>query len=337
MKNLGIVSVALVLAGIVTAAISVDAQAPPPGLSLRASRQAARPTTNGISPQWRGGFLVSFVPVVENRSANLFLWNEDGRQVLAASIWPSESARVVLFDVSGVPGVGAVAAGYAQSATGVVSYFLAKVDLQGQTQRIIQTNPFIPSRVCATDDGGVWAFGKPDGPELNPSRSPADKVGWLRQYSFESGLMASFFSRSDFKNHRSPASSIPGEWIFLVCGKEKVGLWSGRTREWITVKRQNGEVEKLPWKEPPGYEVNSVAMTDDGRVFASLISNDGRGYDEGIRQLLVNEASRTATWSMATEEDPGAAPATHLYGADGNKLVHARKLRASEMFWSVPQ
>jgi hypothetical protein len=129
----------------------------------------------------------------------------------------------------------------------------------------------------------------------------------------------------------------PGQ-ISLGCTSQKVGLYNGRSGEWIefdipTNTLKVSKVELLP--PPKELRITGFALTESGEVFASLHDRSKNAPLSGLFRLKFN-GSGLGSW-VPVQGSIGpylhGAPLGQLLGTDGTELIYTRDLTATA-YWS---
>jgi hypothetical protein len=154
--------------------------------------------SNGIQPNWNRGYLAHLTGKRTPGSANVEVYDRDGKHVLDARIWFPGAVEVFLADALPLEGGGVLASGHASTDESIAN-FAAKTDGSGNVIAVLKTETLWPGRVCEQPDGTVWVFGR-DLQKEKANNDAHDNMKdndylLLRQYSFEGGLLHGYLSR----------------------------------------------------------------------------------------------------------------------------------------------
>lgn len=248
---------------------------------------------HGIMPDWDRGYVLHH-EIEMNSSANaamVVMYDSNGKRVREGRIWPKGAGDVRIRRTAATHDGAILAGGGAIMQDGSLSGFIAKTDLAGNTVQSVATGVFKPEQLCEAPDGTVWSLGKgvgPDGMDL-----PDAEV--VRHYSLERGLLHSFLPENTVRavlNSSKPWFSPFGS--FLRCGKEKVSIYLEFTDEYAEI--DNSSFALTRWKLDQSVvqqrKANGLAVTDDGKVYASFSAHGAHGVSGpyGLTSLYQVEA-----------------------------------------------
>jgi len=131
---------------------------------------------------WNHGYFVFVGPPGSTFPGHpgVVAYDREGRVAREANVWP-EGARTVSLGAGDVSQSGTlVVSGGTMNNAGEIANFIAEIGEDNQVRRMVRTNPFVATYVCAQDDGTVWAYGF----DREASRK---STLLLRQHSFEKG------------------------------------------------------------------------------------------------------------------------------------------------------
>lgn len=279
---------------------------------------------------WRKGYLLSFGDAREP----LILYDKNGAWLFETPLTVEKAVRTFVQDAAPTPGGNVVVAASAVSPDGATADMIVEVGKKG-ILRAIRTSPFYPLRICATEEGTTWAYGK----ELNEERRREPRVHYpmLREYSLDSGQLRSEIDRASVHPPQGvPVSGRGRDDVQLKCNSEKVALISGPTNELIEYDLSTNKLSRWPMTSvPEGFELNGVALTDSGEVYVSAFRG-GYKAQTGMFDVRIT-ASGTAEW-VPLITGPAQGNQFILLGSDGESLVYSRGLQSPTLFWSeVPQ
>src|SRR5882762_10461240 len=245
------------------------------------------------------------------------MYDATGKRIREGRIWP-QGAGSVRIRRTAATGQGAIlAAGSAIMQNGAIQHFMVKTDLSGNTIQSFLTGGFGAEQICEASDG----------------RQQHD-AGILRHYSFETGLLHSFLPQSTVEAPvRSETAWFSPFGSYVRCGKDKVSVYLNFTNEYVEVNTSSFELKR--WKLDEAVvqqrEASGLAVTEDGRVYASFRANGFSGPQQirGLYQIkavsanpiaeLLPVAGTITTIERGKLSSPGTF--TMLWGADGNQLV----------------
>src|SRR5215469_15671557 len=196
------------------------------------------------------------------------LYDKTGKWLFESWLTVDGAARIFIQDASPTSkGTVAVAAS-SEDKDGASVDMIVEVG-KGGIGRVIRTSPFYSLRLCATDEGTVWAYGV----ELTDDRRAERGLHYpmLREYSFEKGELRSALDRATVRPPRGvPVDGGPAEEFQMRCGFGKAVLVNGATRELIEYHFSASQLTRWPMNiQPEGYQVNGAALTESGEVYLS--------------------------------------------------------------------
>lgn len=225
------------------------------------------------------------------------VYGADGKLVREGRVWPQGAGSVRIRRTAIARDGGILAGGGEILQNGAATGYLAKTDVQGNTIQSVETGDFKPEQICEGPDGTVWSLGKA---VRNDGQSSPD-TGVVRHYSFEKGLLHSFLPESTVQ--AAVRSSHP--WFvpygsFLRCGKEKVVVYLDFTDEYAEIDTSSFELKRWKLDESAVQQgkASGLAVTDDGRVYASF-SSHGRSGPQGLTGLYQINKDRSRKSSSA--------------------------------------
>src|SRR5215470_14607645 len=132
---------------------------------------------------WSNGYLVTFdsPPVMVPNKAGVVLYDRYGAVARQATVWLEGAKSVSLTDVAVSRSGSLVVGGGTTNKEGAIANFIAEIGSDERVHRVVRTTPFVPTYVCALDDGTVWAYGA----DRDASLSMVEDSPRLRQYSFD--------------------------------------------------------------------------------------------------------------------------------------------------------
>jgi len=273
--------------------------------------------------------------------SNLEVYDRSGKQVSQAHISIPGATELRLVAVAPTSVGGAIASGQV-AIDDRTTYFLAETSASGGVVSALHTETFLATRMCIASDDTVWTLGR-------DSEKESEREGdyaLVRQYSFEKGLLHSYLSRSlvDFRHKGVMGGSEGPNGTFLVCGKGRVSLYLNETNEYFEIdpSRESLKRWKIAMTPLAGGRVTGLAVTDKGRVYASLfeLQEEGDTKTHGLFELRAEPSASTGKWilvngtlnSQPRVEDAPKGSFFRLWGADNEDLV-IRRLFDADMSW----
>lgn len=301
--------------------------------SLRVVPYAEAFYAGGVMPDWDRGYVIHYEIEMNSSpgAAMVVMYDASGKRVREGRIWPKGAGDVRIRRTAATHVGGILAGGGTIMQDGSLSGFIAKTDLTGNTVQSIATGAFKPEQLCEAPDGTVWSLG-----QAVSDGAPAPEADVVRQYSFEKGLLHSFLPEKTVRG----VMNSSGPWFspfgsLLRCGKEKVSVYLEFTDEYVEINTSSFAVNRWKIDETvvQGAKANGLAVTDDGRIYASFSAHTAYGIIgpdglSGLYQLkaeLGNPIAQlfpvrgTVSYLHSESRDDGAF--LRLWGADGNQLA----------------
>lgn len=277
---------------------------------------------------WDKGYLVNFVI---GGSGLVTVYDKSGKWLFEDPLTFENAVKVFIQDATATSLGNAVAAASVVNKDGATADMIVKVSKDG-IRTAVRTNPFYPIKVCATGEGTVWAYGM----EMNPDRLPAHRLHYpmLREYSFEKGELRTALDRPTVRPQQGVTlKGGSGQELQMMCTKEKVVIVNGVISELEEYDLAASTLSRWPIRQlPERFYINGAAITDSGEIYVSVLKQ-GQNALTGILHLHLN-SSGTVDWTPLTITPPGERGFFHLFGSDGEDLVHSRGLNAPTLFWS---
>ncbi len=313
---------------------------PPSGNLSAPHRQANIPgllhTWNRI---WDKGYLVSWGSIGSHEASPtqpaVALYDRDGHVVREGIVWFKDANSVSITDAAVNRAGNLVVSGGTENQAGAIANFIASIGNDGRLSQVIRTTPFLPIYVCAAEDGTVWSYGI----DRDEEGKGIEKSLRLRQYSFDKGQLRAMLDVSTLNasDWTLTQGRYPGE-ISLRCNSQKVGLYNGRSGEWVEFdfaanKLKVAKVNQLP--SPKAMRISGFALTEAGDVFVSLHDRSSSPPRSGLFRLEF-DSKGLGTW-VPVGKTVGpylhGGPIERLLGADGTDLVYTRDLDGTA-YWS---
>jgi len=288
--------------------------------------------SNGVhAVSWHKGHLVSFS--FGEVKEPLVLHDRNGQVLFEASLTFEKAVRTYVQHATVTNSGTAVVAGSVVNSDGATADLIAEVGKDG-IRRVIRTSPFYLFKVCATDQGTVWAYGQ----ELTEDRrlEPRTHYPMLREYSFDKGELRSALDRSTVILPKGVPISGAREELQMRCNGNKVILLNAPARELIEYDLSASRLSRWPLAPlPDGIDfarITGAALTDSGEVYVSM--SDGTNAKDLTRILRIRvNPSGAADWVQVAATQRNGSDFV-LLGSDGEDLVYSRGRRAPTVFWS---
>jgi hypothetical protein len=218
----------------------------------------------------------------------------------------------------------------------VASPFLAWTSADGQTQRMMRTDPYFPYEVSVAPDGTIWTLGF-EMVNLDPKDPAVNKEAHvLRHFDRAGNLIGSAFPQSQFDRYQQ----IRLDQGILVANRDRLG-WYG-PRQYGPQQREATYTEisldTMTMKEYSGIAGNAskfhfaegLALTDSG--IASISIDDGSA---SVRTNYVLDRTSSKWLPVSVPLMGGFKFTPRLIGSDGESLVF--KYGRESGFFSVMQ
>jgi hypothetical protein len=276
---------------------------------------------------WDKGRLVSFG--ASEMKEPVALYDKRGNWLFAT--FPAFEGALHVYGQDAVPTKSGtvILAASATTSDGTVADIIAEVGKSG-VMRVIRTTHFYVDRVCATDDGTVWAYGQ----ELTEDRKGESAKDYpvLREYSFDRGQLRTVLQRGTVHPPAGTPLSGARRDVFLKCGAKKLVVVNGATNELMEYDFASSTLSRWPIASfGEGFYMTGAALTQSGDVYVSVLRPSPKTLS-GVLRLNVTSAG-IAKWT-SLETRPAAGNYVILLGNDGDDLVYSRGRRAPTLFWS---
>jgi hypothetical protein len=289
----------------------------------------------GILPDWDRGYVIRYEHE-ENYSPDepmVFMYDATGVRIRQARIWPPGAGSVGIRRTAATREGAILAAGWGTLQDGFVQSYIVKTDLAGNTVQTLMTGLFGTEHLCEAPDGTIWSLGS----NVSQENGQENNTDVLRHYSFEKGLLHSYLPQVTVEAVVPPRSKRPWFNPFdtsVRCGKDKVSVYLSFTDEYVEVDTSSFELKrwKLDTTALPREKAHSLAVTEDGRVYAGFGPSWKGGNIRGLYQIKAEAGNPIARLLPVAGTinvlHGGKVPVTGtilwLWGADGNHLVLSR-------------
>ncbi len=266
--------------------------------------------------------------------ATLRAFDDAGVPAAITKLVLPEATAVVVRDVAVSPSGDFVVAASAQNGAGSLSSVIAWTDRQGRLIRAVRTSPFAAFLVTFASDGTLWAAGRVHD-ELFRDTPHHDVI---RVYDQQGRFIRSLLPSESF----AASKWHPARGSYLVSGKDRIGLFSASTSEWVEM-RLSGEVLGR-WKiapPPEGTTLMGAGLTSSGTLylggFQLPTASGGNETDRLPRSVLfrLNKSDGLLTF-VDLAPVTGARQDALLLAAEDESLVYYRKSPRT-LDWVVPQ
>jgi hypothetical protein len=294
---------------------------------------------------WSNGDLVTidFPPFMVPDKPGVILYDRYGAVARQPIVWLEDSRSLSVSDVAVSRSGNLVVGGGATNNEGAIANFIAEIGNDDRVHRVVRTTPFVPTYVCALDDGTVWAYGF----QRDASIQTMESSPRLRQYSFDKGLLQAMLVTAalpDGEVFRQTWLAAQGKYLGalnLRCNSKMVVLYNAGTGDLVEYdlgkhKMTVSKVAALP-ADIRHFRITGFALTDSGEMFASFYDTANMKVPvSGLFHLERDSASSGYKW-VAVPGTVGAylkdSPIQKLWGADGDQLVFSR-LKDGRLYWT---
>ena len=262
--------------------------------------------------------------------ASISTYEKDGKLVFSAPLKFENSAKTYVKDAAATYSGTVAVAVSTTTVDGVIADLIVEAGENG-IQRAVRTSPFNPLKICATQEGTVWAYG------WERDASGSDRHGhhaMLREFSFEKGQLRSAIDRDTVR----PPQGVPvhgrKDELQMKCSTNKVAVFNGPVNELIEYDLANSKVTRQPTPFfPENVEITGAAFTNAGEFYLSTLDRSNPQVSTSILHLIL-DADGNAEWvPIATLASNGKW--FRLLGNDTDDLVYARGLREPSLYWSA--
>jgi len=286
---------------------------------------------NGVRlASWSNGYLVGFGVAGGAMKEPVTVYDKTGKWLFEN--WLTFEGAIMTYghDAKVTKSGTAIVAAATLNSDGAMADMIVEVG-KGGIQRAIRTSPFDVLRLCVTDEGTVWAYGR----EMTDDHRAERQVHYpmLREYSFEKGELRSALDRATIRVPKEVPLQGPRGEVQMRCSRGKVVLVQGLTNELIEYDLAASKLVRWPITPlPQVFYINGAAVTDSGELYVSTF-RPGQNAQTGMLHLHVS-SSGMVDWTPLTIEPPTRGNFFLLLGNDGEDLVYARGRAAPTLFWS---
>lgn len=269
---------------------------------------------------WDKGHLVAVRHDSSPTEASVVALDSAGKEVRNGIVWFDNAEEVNLTSAALTPSGSLLVAGGTHNKDLVIANFIAAIGDDRKVSKVVQTNPFVPSQICSSQDGRVWALG------WEREKSKTDSYALLREYSLDSGLLRTAIPRASTK--LSIAGRYAGD-TRLICSPDAVLLYQATSGELF---RYDLKADSLKVTTIHPVDASSVlsglALDSQGKLFASFHRNgrpDGTPQD-GLFELRssISQAHWTLIPNSVATTDAGTNTFGSLLGFDKENIVFTR-------------
>jgi hypothetical protein len=250
------------------------------------------------------------------------VWFDDAKSVSLSSAAVSKSGTLVV-------------SGGTTNQQGVIANFIAELGPDNHVARVIRTSPFLPTYVCALDDGTVWSLGV----DRDEHLSAMDGSFRLREFVFGKGQQKAMLDTSKMDSNWSLLQGrYPGE-VNLRCNSKKVVVYHAAAGDLVEfdLKSKSFHLTKVSGIEsaPTQSLVTGFALTESGDLFASVLNMSQQPFTSGLFKLRLDEPGR-ATWvpvAGSSGQYLHGSSIQRLLGNEGDDLVYTRA-KDGRAYWA---
>jgi hypothetical protein len=267
-------------------------------------------------PKWQRGYFLRY----DNDNAAVYAIDRSGKVAMRSRIALDHVVSTHIYDISASPSGGFAVAFTSLSSTGSPAAFIAWLDANGKSIRLIQLTTSAVVRLCFVDDGSLWALVREHD---SLGYEPAD-YSVLRHYDSNGILIGSAVPR-----HLFATKQFPAQQGSLVASHDRIGLYADGARMWIELS-YDGQILGS-WTIPDlGAIVTRFHLSASNHVY--VYSEQQRG-SQGMLAIyrFDNKDGMLESVDTSTVAD---GKQVHLWGIDGEDLVTSDSLRAPTLLWS---
>jgi hypothetical protein len=269
-------------------------------------------------PRMENGVVLMHEAYTKSAAPNVVILPLGDKAPISASLWPTDSVVVSVFDLSARRDHTAVAVTQAVNAGEQRAWLTMSLDATGKVVGQFRTNPYAALDVAVDDAGNIWTLGV----DYDAKDHKAD-YNILREYSQDGRIVTTALPRSSFAPGLEPAMNkggLTGRNFLRVHGPN-VAAFIAQTHEWIEVSPAGRVISRVKVQLPsrPGYPSTgplAVAVTDDGGVFLQ---------SAGFSLCKLD----TASGACGTVDTPEEI----LLGASGNDLLLYNLFVPTQVDW----
>jgi hypothetical protein len=279
-------------------------------------------------PKFQNGYFAAYDPPTV-LLPQVYLHSRAGVQLMQAQIAVPGAYREAIRDVS-ISSTGIVAvAGKAYTNDGAQAWFIAWVDPNGVTQRVVRTSPFSADRICLAQDGSLWAAGVQVTPDF---KNEKDEYDVLRHYDSEGRLLQSVLPRSSFTRGVVHNSIAPGEHGYLLATGDHIAYYGPTALEWDEISASGSVLRRtLALKAVAGplrgpVKAFGAAVLASGRAYIGAHERDSSGKEFSS---IYRFDPATGGWAAVDTSQVGKV--AEIIGSDGDELVIYKS--AADISW----
>jgi len=285
---------------------------------------------NGVHlAAWSKGYLVGFGAAGGAMKEPVTVYDKTGKWLFESWLTFEGATMTYGHDATVTKSGTAIVAAAAMSPDGAMADIIVEMG-KGGIQRAIRTSPFDVLKLCVSDEGTVWAYGREMTDDHRAERSVHYPM--LREYSFDRGELRSALDRATIHVPKEVHLAGARGEVQMRCSHGKVILVQGLTNELIEYDLASSKLSRWPIAPlPEAFYLNGAAVTDSGEIYVSAFS-PGQNAQTGVLRLHVDSAG-IANWTPLTL-GPAAGKFFILLGSDGDDLVYCKGRSSPTLFWS---
>lgn len=283
----------------------------------------------GRYPKYEQGFLLTwkFNTLPSDAGANVFVYNRDESLFGKTRIW-IEGASFLRIQDATVGKDGQIAAvGFATTASGTFSQYLAIIPVSRGSATIVQLSPFEGQAVGLAPDGTIWVFGADLGPTGDGSQ-PAPDHFMVRHFGADGVLKDEHLLRSDF-----PCELGRFGPTRVVASADRIGFFSSHCRTWVELSPTGQMLGRWTWNAvsriATPVEIAGVKYGQEQQAIMNVAltsSNELYGVRMNAPDRLFHFDRKTSQWiavPMTLGPNATAPYVALLFGAEADNLVYA--------------
>lgn len=267
---------------------------------------------------WDRNQLLTYRLHVQNGGVAAALTDQTGqtRRVFRISVAGAEYSSLTAATVT--PNETVVVGGGSVDEEGRVSSFIGIADSSDVIHPIFRTHPFVPLRMCSTDDKTVWAYGWER--SAQDWRIPATTYPVLRGFDLQQGQIKAVIDRTSikavFNDGRRP------EEVVLACGGSNVALFFAESGQLFVLNTVTNELSSASGAALAVGEFHGLIVQPSGEILELIMRNGAAGV------FQWKQAGAFGEWAPVLAEPIFDKAIGTLTGASGNHLLFMRRDRS---------
>jgi len=243
------------------------------------------------------------------------------------------AASLRLADAAVLPNLTLIVAGSYTEPTGgpsKIGNFVATIDMVGNLKTTINLGTFLPERICAADDGTVWALGQVQSKEMVNNL----KYDLMRHYTAAGAQLGSYLPRTtlaarwplDFEPKSHGSAAQVASLAYLTCGAQSVGAYIGAASTWFEIDELTGASREVTIDRPgTNAVITGLTLLASQSVYASIALTGASTAEPGLYKLSVLGSGR-ASWvplntQRAAPQSDSRPNIVRITGRDDDSIV----------------